>query len=147
MDWNEAKPVLKATYELLDAGEDVTQDQVCEALGQPPQDARTIRALALLYEGGYIGGFTAQQSPAPVRIRGTPKGLQEVSGWPREDSGGAQQVELLLRLLDERIASDETPEEEKSKLRRARDAFAALGRDVAVGVLTAYAGKVSGASD
>jgi hypothetical protein len=147
MDWNEAKPVLKATYELLEAGEDVTQDEVCAAVGRPPQDERTVRALALLYEGGYIGGFTVNQSPAPVRIQGTPKGLQETSGWPREGGAGAEQIELLLRLLDERIASDETPEEEKGKLLRARDAFAALGRDVAVGVLTAYAGKVSGASD
>jgi hypothetical protein len=146
MEWSEVQPVLRATYELLDAGEDVTQDQVCEALGRPAGDERTVRALALLYEGGYIGGFKLQ-SPAPVRIRGTTKGLQEVSGWPREGEASPELVELLLRLLDERIASEETPEEEKSKLRRARDAFAALGRDVAVGVLTAYAGKVSGASD
>jgi hypothetical protein len=56
-------------------------------------------------------------------------------------------VELLLRLFDERIESDETPEEEKGKLLRARVAFAALGRDVAVGVLTALASsQVSGGS-
>src|SRR5919106_6940953 len=107
MDWEEAKPVLRATYELLDAGEDVTQDQVCEALGRPARDERTIRALALLYQDDYIGGFTVNQSPAPVRIQGTPKGLQEVRGWPREGGAGAEQVDLLMRLLDERIASDD----------------------------------------
>jgi hypothetical protein len=86
----------------------------------------------------------AQQSPAPIIIKTTPKGLRQTSGWPRE--GAADPLELLLNLLNERIDSDETPEGEKSKLRRARDAFAAVGRDVAVGVLTAYAGRVSGAN-
>lgn len=146
MDWSEVEPFLKATYELLDEQETVGQDAVCEALGKPAKDERTVRALAELYNAGFIASAgSIEESPAPILIQGTEKGLQQVRGWP---SGGsdAQLVELLLAVLDERIESDETPEEEKGRLRRARDAFAALGRDVAVGVLTAYAGQVSGAS-
>jgi hypothetical protein len=145
MDWSEVEPILQATYRLLNEEESTTPEAVCEALGRLAGDEGTIRALALLYEDGYIGGNTIEQSPAPIFIEATGQGLRQTSGWPRE-GGGAELVELLLRLLDERIADDETPEEEKGKLRRARDAFAGLGRDVAVGVLTALVSHTSGAS-
>jgi hypothetical protein len=59
--------------------------------------------------------MTVNQNPAPVRIMATPKGLEETRGWPRE-GGGTDQLELLLRLLDEHIASEDTPEEERGKL-------------------------------
>ena len=124
MQWSEVEPVLKVTYELLDAREEVGQADVCEALGRPNGDAVTIRALELLYNDDYIGGSTIDNSPAPVFIEATPKGLQRTSGWPAEGSSG--EVELLLRLLDERIDSEETTEEGKGKLRRARDGFAGL---------------------
>lgn len=121
-----------------------TREAVCQALDRPDGDERTIRALALLYEGSYIDGITVENSPAPIFIKPTEKGLRETSGWPKEGVG-AEQIELLLRLLDERIEADDTPEEEKGKLQRARDAFAALSRDLAVGVLTAYVSRVTGA--
>lgn len=143
MDWCEVKPVLRATYDLLDDDERVSQEAVCQALGRPPEDPQTIRALARLYQGGYIDGMTVDQSPAPIFIIATPKGLQETRGWPRE-GGGADQVELLLRLLDERIASEETPEAERGKLRRVREGVASLGRDFAVDLLAAYVARASG---
>ncbi len=146
MQWSEVEPVLNATYGLLDSKEEVTQEEVCAALDKIHGDATTIRALELLYNDDYIGGFMVQQSPAPVRIQATPKGLQRARGWPAAGQGGGEQVELLLRLLDERIDSAETAEEEKSKLRQARDAFAGLGKDIAVGVLTAYAIQATGAN-
>jgi hypothetical protein len=145
MDWSEVEPVLNATYDLLDEQESTTPEAVSNALGKPTGDERTIRALAYLYDADFITGQTIEQSAAPVFIQATEKGLQAVRGWPGGGSD-AQLVELLLRVLDERIESDETPEEEKGRLRRARDAFAAVGRDVAVGVLTAYAGQLSGAA-
>lgn len=145
MEWSKVEPVLKETYALLEDADEVGQDAVCNALGRPRQDTETVRALEQLFKAELIGGFMVDQTPAPVIIRATTKGLQQTSGWPRE-GGGSEQVELLLRLLDERIASEDTPEEEKGNLRRVRDAFAALGRDIAVGVLTAYAANASGAS-
>lgn len=143
MEWSEVKPVLDATYKLLNERERVSQDAVCAALDRPAKDQQTIRALALLYESGYISGMTVDQSPAPIFITATEKGMQQTSGWP---SASSDQVDLLLRLLDDRIADAATPEEEKGRLRRARDAFAALGRDVAVGVLSAYAAQATGAN-
>jgi len=146
MQWHEVEPVLKVTYELLDGRETVSQEEVCAALDRPAGDERTIKALALLKEDGYIGGIMVMQSPAPDLIHSTPKGLQHTSGWP-SGTGSSNQVDLLLRLLDERISSDETADDEKGKLRRARDAFADVGKDIAVGVLTAYATQAAGAGN
>jgi hypothetical protein len=144
MDWTEVRPVLRATYTLLDSEGQTTPEFVCQRLGVQPRDDRTLRALTLLYQGGYIDGITIEQSPAPIFIRPTEKGLREASGWPDDSSG--TQLEVLLRLLDERIESDETSDEEKGKLRRVRGSLVDLGRDVAVGLLTAYLSRVAGAA-
>jgi hypothetical protein len=144
MDWSEAEPVLKATYDLLDDAELIGQEQVFQKLGREPGDEQTIRVLARLYEGGYINGMTVDRNPAPVRIRATLKGLEQVRGWPREGGDTDQLVELLLRLLDERIAAEDTPEQEKGKLKRVRDGIASLGRDFAVDLMAAYVARVSG---
>lgn len=56
---------------------------------------------------------------------------------------GQIRVDLLLRLLDERIASDETPEDEKGRLQRVRDSVSSLGRDLAVKVLGAYLARMT----
>lgn len=143
MQWSDVEPTLMATYKLLDDNEEVGQGEVCAAMGQPPGDPTTIRALELLFKGDYIGGPTIDNTPVPVFIEATPKGLEQASGWPGED--GSRQIDLLLQLLDKRIELAETPEE-KSKVQQARDAFAGLSKDVAVGVLTAYVAQVSGAS-
>jgi hypothetical protein len=143
VDWSEARPVLEATYRLLNKADQTTQEEVCSALGVPAGHERTIRALALLFEAGYIDGLEVDSSPAPIFIRATEKGLREASNWPGRPA--PDQVELLLRLLDERIESPETPDDEKGKLRRVRDALGDLGRDIAVGVLTAYVSRATGA--
>jgi hypothetical protein len=143
MDWNEVRPVLAATYRLLDAAEGTNAGQIAQELDRPPDDERLERALGLLYDAGYIDGPTIDQLPYPVRIQSTEKGLRETSGWPSE-GGGGDQIEALIRVLDEYIESDETPEEEKGRLRRARDAFVGVGRDVAVRVLTEYVSRQAG---
>ena len=145
MNWQEVRPVLDATYRVLEERDGANEDAVNDALGRAHGDIRTERALALLAESGYIGGPSHDMSPVPVLIKATEKGLQEASGWPR-DGGGDEQVALLLKLLDERIEDQRTPEEERGKLRRARDAFAGLSRDIAVGVLTAYTTRATGVS-
>jgi hypothetical protein len=145
VEWKEAEPVFKMTYRLLNEEDRVTPDAVCDALGRSAGDERTIRALALLYEHDLIGGLTVDQSPAPIFIQTTPKGLSEAGGWPGEGSS-SQQVELLLALLDERIESDETSEGEKGKLRQIRDGVSSASRDLMVAVLGAYISQATGAS-
>jgi hypothetical protein len=140
MDWNEVRPVLAATYRLLDESDSTTAEQIAQDLGRPLDDARLKRALGLLYDAGYIDGPTIDALPYPVHIEFTEKGLRETAGWPK-DGGGGDQIEALIRVLDEYIESDETPEEEKGRLRRAREAFVGVGRDVAVRVLTEYVSR------
>lgn len=147
MDFEEAEPVLAATYELLRDAESTTPDAVNEKLGREPGDEHTTRALALLYKTRFIGGTDYQNSPAPVIIEATEKGLQKTSGWPEPGAAGGDIVEVLLKLLDERIESPDTPEEEKGRLRRARDAFAGVTRDITVGVLSNLISKQTGVSD
>jgi hypothetical protein len=141
VEWSEVEPVLNVTYELLQHEERVSQEAVCEALGRPPGDERTMRALALLYEDELIGGFTVEQSPAPILITTTPKGLRQTSGWPRE-GGGVEQLALLLQLIDERIESEETPEEERGRLQRARAALADVAPRLIGEVLAAYTARM-----
>jgi len=70
------------------------------------------------------------------------------------DTGFALRIDKALGLLQDRIDDDAIPEDERSKLRKARDAFAAIGRDVAVGVLmgiaalciTIFAARAAGAA-
>lgn len=145
VEWSEVEPVLQATYQLLNDREEISQEEACAAVRRPPGDEKTIRALALLYEDGLIGGFTIEQSDAPISITATPKGLRQTSGWPTGDDRGAQQLEALLRVLDERIDSEETSDDDKGRLRRVRESVGDLGRDLAVGVLTAYVARITGA--
>ena len=51
---------------------------------------------------------------------------------------------MLIRLLDERIADDKTPEEEKGRLRRAREGIVGVGREVFAEVLAAYVTRQTG---
>lgn len=80
----------------------------------------------------------------PAMFTETDRGLQETSGWPRPGDAGSDQVGQLLAALDEKIDSDETPEEEKGRLRRIRDSVGEASRDIVVGVLTSYASRATG---
>lgn len=68
-------------------------------------------------------------------IRLAREGLQEVQGWPKP-GGGTDLAPLLLALLDEEIEDDETPEPEKGRLRRLRQAAGGVGQGVLTDVLT-----------
>ncbi len=146
MEWTEVEPVLAATYRLFNAGQEPGQDHVCAALGRAPRDERTIRALAQLYETGYIGGYTVEESPAPVRITATEKGLQRTSGWPGAEAGHSDErlVGLLLELLDERINDPATPEPQKGVLRKFKSAATEAVPGFLAEFLAAYTARIVG---
>ena len=75
----------------------------------------------------------------PSLIEPTEKGLQLLRAWP----GSETDAELLLRLLDERIAN-EPPGEERTRLERFRDAAADLGKGALLAVLTGWATRLAG---
>jgi hypothetical protein len=145
--WSEVKPVLDATYRLLSEHDEVSPEDVIAEMGEGTDPDHVKRALAQLYRGGRIGGQTIEQVDWPITIEATEKGSQEVAGWPKPGAAGGDQLELLLRLLDDKIAAPETPPEEKTRLQRVRDSLGGAGRDIIVGVLSNFIAKQTGASD
>lgn len=145
MDWEAVKPVLDATYRLLAEEDAIAGDAVITELRRPANDKETGRTLEALSKADYIKGKFIEDTSVPVLIAATEKGLQETSGWPKPGAG-SDLVELLLRLFDEQIESPETTQDEKTRVRKARDSFAAVGRDISVGVLTALISKQTGAT-
>ncbi len=77
MDATEVQLVLDATYRLLAHGEYTRQDAVCEALGRPAGDERTVGVLAYLYENGDISGRTIEERAAPALILATERGQRK----------------------------------------------------------------------
>jgi DNA-binding PadR family transcriptional regulator len=146
MNWDEVRPVLEAAYRLMDQDDEGSTwpDAVSAELGKP-QDPRIVRILGQLYDAGYITGATIEQSPAPISIEATEKGLQLVAGWPTPDSRGLE-IERLLSVLDERITDESRTPDERGRLRRFRDSVVDIGRDVGSEVLGAYLARMTGAS-
>jgi hypothetical protein len=145
--WPELQPVLEATCRLLSDHDEVSPEEVIAELGAGTDSNHVKRALAQLYREGYIAGQDIEQVDWPISITATEKGSQEAAGWPKPGAGGGDHLDLLLRLLDEKIGAAETPPEEKTRLQRARDSLADATRDIIVGVLSNFIAKHTGASD
>ncbi len=79
MDAAEAQLVLEATYRLLVNSEYTRQEAVCKALGRPPGDPHTIRALEHHYENGDIRGTTVEEIGVPIHIQATDQGWRKTS--------------------------------------------------------------------
>lgn len=142
MRFEDAEPVLRAVYRLLEEQDSISPNAVCAATGKPPEDKPTERALAYLYREKFIDGLKLANVDHPIQIEAASRGLEYASGWPR--GGGGDQIEALLRVLDEHIASDETPEEEKGRLRRFRDGVVGVTRDIGVRVMSDYLARQAG---
>ena len=147
LNWKEVRPVLEATYDLLDEMDHVDGADVCEALGWDREDESTLRMstrpLLALRAAGLIEAEVAF-GPSVGLIRPTAEGLQTVRGWPRPGEPGPEGVELLLALLDDRIAAA-TSDEERSRWERLRDATGRMSQSVLAEVLGAWMARMSGA--
>jgi hypothetical protein len=138
----EHMPVLVATYDLLDetVGGTVEGDDIAARLGREPDDSLLYDVFRRLDGTGYINVLAWGGGMAlPSLIEPTEKGLQILRAWP----GSETDAELLLRLLDERIA-DESIGEERTRLERFRDAAAELGKGALLAVLTTWATRIAG---
>lgn len=140
--WKEdVRPVLGAVYAATSATGSafgVDQAAVNEELGRDPKDATTDRVLHELERSGYLEASvsaTGDMLGANV-VRLTEKGLQQVAGWPSQDSLGM--ADRLLWVLEERIEQAPT-EDERTRLQRLRDAAVGIGRDVLTDVLSKMA--------
>jgi hypothetical protein len=105
MEWEQTSPVLHVVYRLLSEHPDanLNQEQVA-ALLPDVEPAKVTRALTLLRDTGYIGGYLAS-GPRVDLISATEKGLQATMGWPGPDDVMGADADVLLRALDERIAT------------------------------------------
>ena len=74
-------------------------------------------------------------------MRLTEKGLQATAGWPSTQADAI--VASLIAAFDERIEAAET-DEERTKLAKARDALAGLGREVLADVIAVQMARLGG---
>lgn len=109
-----------------------TRDQVAELTGLDRADAND--ALLGLIEGDHVSGLdtgTLGEQFDWMSLRLTNRGRRVVGQWPSDDPADA-----LVRLLEERLAQTENPEE-ASKLRRVLETVSEVGAGVLRDTLTA----------
>jgi hypothetical protein len=95
-------------------------------------------ALDLLEQDGWVDAEFEMGSDGPIAATPSPKALQLLRGWPTHASDTAI-VRGLLDALDEAIEDASDPEE-KTRLRKVRDAAGDVGKSVLAGAIVA-AGK------
>lgn len=128
------RPLLEA----IAAGEaehvrDVNTEWMIDRTGLTPEDVAA--GLAALLDAEYIDAIDAgggDDVSFYLRLKLRERGRRDVGTWPSEDSFTG-----LLDALDV-AAENATDEETTSRLRRARDAVAGIGREVGTQVLTAW---------
>jgi hypothetical protein len=126
MRWDDAEPVLRASYTLLEDRDGVTGEEVNVRMDREPGDEDAARAFDHLDRAGYINASFSMGFALPHHIQATEKGLQYCAGWP--SAGGEQAFAAeFIGALTKRINDTDTPEEERGKLRRLRDATEDVG--------------------
>ncbi len=135
-------PVLKAVAAAEDAELDqLNVEELSKDLGMPSMTVA--RSLVLLHDHGFIGGepVKAMDPKAcvafiePHLLVAGPRALGE---WPSDDP-----YEELIRVLEERI-SQETNEQERTRLQRVRDDLYLMGKGAAGALLTSFLQRMAG---
>lgn len=141
-DWErEVLPVLRTTYNLMEEQKvaSIDGDELMFLITEERTQADVLNMFLLLDRAGYVdidlrSGFMAF-------VHATEKGLQTTQGWPIPGQG---QVDALLGLLDHRIASSETPDEERTGLQQLRAAAGNVSQTVLASLLSAWLSQVTG---
>jgi hypothetical protein len=144
LDWErDILPVLRATYDLMDEEQDdAIETEVLNArlVTEERDEGALYRIFTQIGRTGYAdvqfaGGMTV------AFVQPTEKGLQVTRGWPVP---GQADAEALLRLLDQRIASPDTSEEERTGLTQLRDAAGRVSQSALSSLLGAWLSHVAG---
>jgi hypothetical protein len=131
-------PVLRATYDLMEEQRtdtlDGKEDLVPRLSEQGHEKATLYEIFRQIHNGGYAdvsfaGGMTIGL------VQPTEKGFQVTRGWPVPGQGD---VQALLRILDARIAAPDTPEDERTRLQRLREAAGNVSQSVLTSLLSAW---------
>lgn len=135
-----AVPLLGATAQLEDQRRTVNSERLAAETGL---DMETIgNELKRLYDADYIhgtwtrGGGESFDTFLSVSLR--ERGLRVTGVWPAEDDD-----EALVQMLSQRLEATEDPED-RGLLERLRAAATGGGRDVLVGLFTAWAQHKAG---
>jgi hypothetical protein len=136
MQWHKTRPILLATYDLIDRHGKTAGSAVCEAMGVGQDDEDVRLAIEQLDEAGYVKCLFSGAGTAQL-IDPTALGLQYCSGWPTPGSGPVFVTEFL-DAITERAEDASTPDEERGRLRRLAEAAGGVGKDL----LTDIASKV-----
>jgi hypothetical protein len=102
-------------------------------------DEQVVASVRALFRAGYIDGIEVSSMDGfdMLEIEPTAEGRRAIGSWPSRDAYAD-----LLRLLEDRI--DRADDEERSALRRARDAFVDLGKDVGANIIATLMMRQSG---
>ncbi len=129
VDWARVEPVLKACYAALDSQPFGVSGSDVVPLIEPAMDPQGAgQAMLLLDNAGYINCQFVNQSPVPVIVEPTEKGLQLASRWPGGPS--ASYDERLIAIIDQLLASGELGEASRGKLVRLREAVTGAGQSI-----------------
>ncbi len=143
LDWErDVLPVLRWTYDAMDEhGTTMLDgDELAPLITETRTKSELYEVFRLIKHGGYAQvDFAGGMSVGFVQP--TEKGLQTTRGWPVP---GEAQVDLLLRLLDARIASPDTSEGERTALQRLRSAAGDISQSVMTSLLSAWLSQASG---
>jgi hypothetical protein len=142
-DWErDVLPVLRAAYDLMEERRtDMLDGDELAALVTPERTKGDLYSLFQLIDATGYADVRFGGAMSIAFVQPAEKGLQLTRGWPVPGQGD---VEALLRLLDLRIASPDTPEEERTRLQRLRDAAGNVGSSVLSSVLSAWLSQVVG---
>ena len=142
LDWPNVEPVLLRVYGLMDAApfHTVEYSALAVEFGFDDDDPDLGRTLRLLDKVGFLDAEFAGMH-MPMRVEPTERGLQYARAWPKPGEG---EVDALLRILDAHIASPETPDEERPRLQRLRDAAGDMTQSVLANLLAAWGRQVTG---
>jgi hypothetical protein len=137
MRWEQVHPVLRATYDLIDENEQTGRtsgEAVCGRLGLPGDDDAVAVAIRQLNEAGYVKAeFNA--GGTAFFIEPTAAGLEYCSGWPAP-GGVSDFLTVFLSAVAERADAVDTPEEEKSRLRRFLEAANGPPKELLAEIMT-----------
>jgi len=138
-DTRESK-ILDAVASAETQGVDANNEWLETATGL--KQSEVALGLRALYEADYLTGIDATTMDGPsfylMAVRLLERGRRTVGQWPSEDP-----VQLLLQILDARIAEAST-EDERSRLEQLRDTALGVGRDVLVSLLSTFAHQATG---
>lgn len=121
--------ILEHVLQAWEDGEYAQIDDIAQAVELDHDKA--MRVVEVLRDEGYVTAAGVLNDPHLVDIEPTAKARRAVGQWP---TPADELYDRLIAVLDERIAN-EPDERERTRLQRARNALADVGRNVIASAL------------